>query len=227
MTKCLNHSRTVKSVISEEILASIINTNSEFEINDNWVTRGANFKTGNISPADLLMIDAAKHLGTGASFLDLRAYLVNRGLTSNYSQVLMIVSPLWTTIERGVYRFIGDTEDLQNFNVSDIETPVIENEEGSEYLDENGIDNLLTVSLAVKPKHIAIGKHKLSELSLPEQSWQVTNTSEENIGTLTTKGSFLFGLNTLFKSAGIKTGENVLFEFSEQEKAVILSWGKN
>ena len=107
LTAAVKRARTVRDFPPDDTFMNMLLASEELEVDDGMVSRGASFRRVPLSNSDRLMINAAMDAGTVTTFKELSEALVRRGLSANYSQTLMVISPFWVTTARGKYRFIG------------------------------------------------------------------------------------------------------------------------
>ena len=185
----------------------------EFEVNDGMVSRSARFELAMLSNTDRVMIRAAMEAGTVTTFLELREVLVRRGLSTNYAQVLMVVSPFWTTTARGKYRFIGNKGQLKEFQLKEpVEVGGLE--ESQECLME----------LQVSHRHLVTGNHRIVENKVRPGQWSLRDEHGSDLGSIDVTERMIKGLDRSFSTAGIEVGTFVIIDFSEDEFSATVFW---
>ena len=185
----------------------------EFEVDDGMVSRGVSFGLGTLSNSDRVMIRAAMDAGTVTTFLELREVLVRRGLSANYAQMLMVISPFWVTTARGKYRFIGKQAQLNEFRLK-------------EPAEVDGVDEYQErlVELEVNHRHLVTGSHRIDEDMVKPGQWSLGDEKGNDLGMIDVTERMIKGLNRGFSAAGIGVGTFVIIDFSEDEFAAMMFW---
>ena len=213
LTAAVKRARTVRDYPPDDTFMNMLLASEEFEVDDGMVSRGASFGLGTLSNSDRLMIRAAMDAGTVTTFLELREVLVRRGLSENYSQMLMVISPFWVTTARGKYRFIGKQAQLNEFRLKEpVEVDGVE-----EYQE-------CLVELTVNHRHLVTGNHRIDEDKVKPGQWSLRDEKGNDLGKIDVTERMIKGLNRGFSAAGLGVGTFVIIDFSEDEFVAMMFW---
>ena len=207
LTAAVKRARTVRDFPPDDTFMNMLLASDEFEVDDGMVSRGESFKPGMLSNTDQVMIRAAMDAGTVTTFTELREVLVRQGLSANYAQVLMVVSPFWVTVERGKYRFIGKQSQLDESWLK----------EPAEVDEIEGCQERL-VGLEVNYRHLVIGNHRIDEELVRPGQWSLRDEKGNDLGKIDVTSRMIRGLNRSFLTAGVEVGTYVIIDFSESEE---------
>ena len=213
LTTAVNRARTVKKFPPDEVFMNMLLASEQFELNDGMVSRGVGFAPGRLSDSDRVMIGAAMDAGTVTTFLELREVLVRRGLSENYAQVLMVISPFWVTPARGKYRFVGKLAQLNEF----LSKERAEMEEATECEER-------LVELNIHHRHMVTGSHRIDEGKVKPGQWSLRDEKGSDLGDIDVTESMIKGLNRSFSRAGIGVGTFVIIDFSEGAFEAMMIW---
>ena len=213
LTAAVERARTVRDYPPDDTFMKMLLASEEFEVDDGMVSRGASFGLGTLSNSDRLMIRAAMDAGTVTTFLELREVLVRRGLSENYSQMLMVISPFWVTTARGKYRFIGKQAQLNEFRLK-------------EPVEEDGVEEYqeCLVELEVNHRHLVTGNHRIDEDKVKPGQWSLRDEKGNDLGKIDVTERMIKGLNRGFSAAGLGVGTFVIIDFSEDEFVAMMFW---
>ena len=206
LAKAVKRARTIREYPSSDVLMSMLREMDDFDVHDGIVSQGADFKPVNLSSSDRLMISAAKDTGTVTTFLKLREALVRQGLSANYAQVLMVVTPLWITLSRGKYRFIANRSQLTKLSLA---APTI-NDAAEENLN-------CFVELVISHRHLMTGTHRIDENVVRPGQWSLRDEADNDLGKLDVTASLVKGLDYVCVAAGIVVGAVVIIDFSDEQ----------
>ena len=213
LTAAVKRARTVRDFPPDDTFGNMLLASEEFEVSDGMVSRGASFELGMLSNTDRVMIRAAMDAGTVTTFLELREVLVRRGLSANYAQVLMVISPFWITTARGKYRFIGKQAQLNEF-------------QSKEPVEVDGLEEYqeCLVELEVSHRHLVTGNHRIDEDKVRPGRWSLEDEQGNDLGRIDVAERMIKGLNRSFSMAGIGVGTFVIIDFSGDEFAAMMFW---
>lgn len=206
LATAVERARTVKTYPSPDTLMSMLRAIDDIDVHDGMVLRGPNFKLGNLSKTDRLMISAAKDTGTVTTFLKLREALVRRGVSSNHASVLIVLTPFWINPARGKYRFIADKAQLKGCSLAE-PTEDDEVQKSGECL----------VELEVGHRHLVTGTLRIDENSVRPGRWSLRDETGNDLGKIDVTANVVKGLNSAFAAAGIGVGTFVIIDFSDEQ----------
>lgn len=213
LTAAVKRARTVKHFPSDDTLTNMLLALDEFEVDDGMVSRGASFMPETLSNSDRVMIRAATDAGTVTTFLELRDVLVRLGLSANYAQMLMVISPFWVTPARGKYRFVGNQTQLNEFWSKELAKV----DEVIDYQER-------LVELEVNHRHLVTGNHRIDEGKVKPGQWSLRDEEGSDLGKIDVSESMIKGLNRILSTAGIGAGTFLIMDFSGDEFEAMMIW---